>query len=264
MSGINISADQATAFQNQMGSLTSAVSGISEQISAQVTDQLLNGKGTTRYVATQNNKLKGAYDKAKQNVKDAPFELSSAEKSYYVYNEGTSGGEPIYNTLIIDRFAKTANEFRNNSIEKQQQFMTDLSQLLKQYQAEQLFATRTEELFVERTKENNDLIKKFDTFEAILNTNQRKFVYEDKDTINGRMYRRIMLFLYYGAIICYIVFANFITDKLYLQKKVWLILVSVSLLPLILNLLIRKLFVLMGYIWYWFKEVPHKDVYWNL
>jgi hypothetical protein len=85
-------------------------------------------------------------------------------------------------------------------------------------------------------------------------------------------YRRIMIFIYYGAIIFFIVFGNFITEKLYLKGIVWLLLVIASVFPLILNMLIIWMFVIWDTLVYWYTD-PHygygrfqqyKDVYFNM
>ena len=70
-----------------------------------------------------------------------------------------------------------------------------------------------------------------------------------------------MLFLYYTAMVCYIIFGNFIPDNLYNNKSVWLIIVIVSLIPIILNLVIKWIFIIFSVLGYWFNELTHKDIY---
>ena len=73
-----------------------------------------------------------------------------------------------------------------------------------------------------------------------------------------------MMFIYYAAIIGYIIFGNFIPDQLYLKYTVWLILIIVSIIPIILNIVIKWLFIFYDLLSYWFGELPHKDVYIDL
>ena len=98
----------------------------------------------------------------------------------------------------------------------------------------------------------------------MVKTNERKVVYEDNDTEGLYTYRRVLLFLYYSAIVIYIIFSNFIPDKLYLKYSVWIIIIIVSIIPIILNMLMKWVFVIGDVIYYWFKEIPHKDVYIDL
>ena len=224
-------------------------------------DKILNPPGSPKYIKKKNEEYKRKWTDASNNYTNAPFELSLAEKNFYVYNSGEPGGDDIYNMTIIDRFANTANDLRQNSIDKQQEFMANLTESLNQYQGEILFSERTVQLLQVRQKENADLLKKMEMYERILQTSERKVVYEVKDADSLHTWRRGMLFLYYTAIVCYIIFGNFIPDKLYNNKSVWLIIVIVSLIPIILNLVIKWIFIIFSVLGYWFNELPHKDIY---
>ena len=202
-------------------------------------------------------------DAQKTNI-NSPLELSLAEKNFYEYNEGDEGGETIYNNLIIDRFAKTAEELRKNSVEKQQEFMIELSQNLKQYKTDTNALERNKQLLANRQKEQRDLIKNINILDRIVKTNERKVVYEDKDTEGLYTYRRILLFFYYSAIVGYIIFANFIPDKLYMKYSVWLVIIIAAVIPIILNILIKWIFIIGDVVYYWAKDIPHKDVYIDL
>ena len=202
-------------------------------------------------------------DAQKTNI-NSPLELSLAEKNFYEYNEGDEGGETIYNNLIIDRFAKTAEELRKNSVEKQQEFMIELSQNLKQYKTDTNALERNKQLLATRQKEQRDLIKNINILDRIVKTNERKVVYEEKDTEGLYTYRRILLFFYYSAIVGYIIFANFIPDKLYMKYSVWLVIIIAAVIPIILNILIKWIFIIGDVVYYWAKDIPHKDVYIDL
>ena len=140
--------------------------------------------------------------------------------------------------------------------------MADLTQALRQYKAQVPLLERTRELLKTRQQEKADLIKKIDLYKKILYTNERKVIYENKDTSNIYTYRRAMLFLYYAAIVCYIIFGNFIPDRLYAKYSVWLIIVIVSIIPIILNMVIRWIFIIGEVTVYWFKnDMPHRDIY---
>jgi hypothetical protein len=244
-----------TTISNKLNTLASSISGAT-------VDSIMCPKGSSCYIQKQTALLRDKYKKAQQNVHDAPLELSLAEKNMYEYNQGNPGGDFIYTTTIIDRFANTAQELQQNSIDKQQEFMANLTQALRQYQAQTLFLNRTQELLKTRLKENEELQKKLELYTKILNTNERKVIYEKKDTDIIYTFRRVMLFLYYAAIIGYIIFGNFIPDKLYMKVSVWFILIIATIIPIILNMLMKWIFIIGGVISYWFKnEMPHRDIY---
>ena len=115
-----------------------------------------------------------------------------------------------------------------------------------------------------RKQENADLVKKIDMYNRVLQTSERKVVYQINDTEGLNTWRRVMLFLYYSTVVSYIIFGNFIPDKLYLNKFVWLLIVIVSLVPLILNLLIKWVFIIGEVLAFWFQTRARKDVYADL
>ena len=220
--------------------------------------------GSSCYKKKKTEKLQQVYYSSKNTLETAPLDLSLAEKNLYVYNNGDEGGENIYNNLIFDRFSKTADELRKNSVEKQQEFMLELTRTLKQYKADVSALERNKQLLITREGEKRELIKNINMFDRIVKTNERKVVYEENDTGGLHTYRRILLFFYYSAIIGYIIFANFIPDKLYLKYSVWVIIIIAAVLPIILNMLIKWIFIIGDVVIYWFKEIPHKDVYIDL
>lgn len=247
-----------------IANLTAKITSLANSLSTSVVDKLLNPTGSPGYINKRKIELRNKWTDASNNYKTAPFQLSLAEKNYYEYNDGKPNGADIYEATIFDRFANNAEDLKKNSIEKQQEFMTDISQTLKQYQGVNLTSIRTTQLLKVRQDENADLKKKLEMYDRILQTSERKVVYEINDTTGLHTWRRVMLFLYYAAIVCYIIFGNFIPDKLYLNKTVWLIIVIASLVPIILNLIIKWIFVIGSVLAYWFKERPYKDVYADL
>jgi hypothetical protein len=232
--------------------------------SATFFNQISCQKGTDCYKAKRAEHLKKTMDAAQVNLVEAPFDLSSAEKNYYEFNTGENGGKEIYNKLIIDRFATTAAQFRANSIEKQQEFMTVLLQNIKQYEGETLLLKREKELVKIRQRENEKIMKLVNKYETILQTSQRKVVYENKNMDNLYAYRHVMLFIYYSIIVGYILFGNFIPEQMYKKSYVWLMLIIAVIFPIILNLIMKWIFILADAVSYWYADIPHKDVFKDL
>lgn len=251
-----------------LSSITDTIKSIVDNVTTNLVDSIANpstGVGSTPAgKVRRSDVLKQRWLDASLNYQSAPFELSRAEKNYYDYNRGEPGGNEVYNLIIIDRFAKNAKTLRQNSIDKQQEFMADLAQMLKQYQGEKMYADRTIQLLQLRQQENEDLKKKLEMYKRILQTSERKVVYEIKDTTGQHTYRRAMLFLYYSAVISYVIFGNFIPDQLYLNKSIDFILIIVCFIPLILNLIIKWVYIIGDVVAYWFHNRPYKDVYADL
>jgi len=244
---------------NQMVGKVATVVGSAEM--GGIFDSLTCGEGSDCYKSKHAAYLKKLYEDKKIKLAEAPIDLSRAEKNYYVYNRGESGGIQIYNKFIEDRFVQTAQQFKQNSIEKQQEFMSNLAQALKQYQAEVIFQKQLVKLLKVRQQEQNDLTKNINYYQKILQTSERKVVYENKNMDSLYGYRRMMLFIYYLGIVFFVIFGNFIPDKLYAKYTVWILIVIASVMPLMLNLLIKWIFIIYDMIAYWFEELPHKDVY---
>jgi len=248
-----------------MTTLTTTFQSIFPNGSENSFTSLLNSFTTTdAYKRSRDAYLLQELNTKKQKLTDLPEEIGRAEKNYYEYNKGIGGGDVKYRNVIFDRYATTAREFKTNSIEKQQEFATNLSQALKQYQGQLVFLKQTDNLLATRMQEQKDLIKKINKYEAILQTSQRKVIYENTNTDSLFLYRRIMLYIYYTAVIGYILFGNFIPDELYKKYTVWLILFIAIIMPLILNLTIKWFVVMYDAVSYWFTELPTKDVYADL
>jgi hypothetical protein len=216
--------------------------------------------GSTDYKSKHHSYLLKRFTQQKTAYQNAPIDVSRAEKNLYLYNKGEPGGETLYNNIIIDRFSKTAATFKENTVDRQQQFMAGLIQSIKQYQATGVFASQMKNLLKLRQAEQDDLKKKIDYYQTVLQTSERKVVYENDSKDNIYTYQRIMIFLYYAALVCFIIFGNFIPDRLYLKSSVWIILVIVAMIPLLLNLFIMWIFLLYDTVAYWFSELPHKDI----
>jgi hypothetical protein len=213
------------------------------------------------YKSKHDQYLKRIYNKKGSVLANAPIDLSRAEKNYYTYNRGANGGPGIYRKLIIDRFAKTAEQFKVNSIETQQEYMAELVQSLKQYQSSLIFQKQIVKLLKLRQAEQANLMNNINYYQTVVQTRERNVVYENKNMDSLYLYRRMLFFIYYAGLISYILFGNFIPDKLYRNYSVWLIIVLTAIFPIILNILLKWVFIIADTLSYWFSDLPQKDVY---
>ena len=255
--------ETSTNFMNKdMKDMMESISSTLKSIVPEDIKNTLNSfKGTGVYNSQRDIHLKKVLDDKKDRLNELPFEIGRAEKNYYEFNKGVPGGDNNYKSLIYDRYATTADEFRRNSIEKQQDYATEISRALKQYHSQKMLSKQSDNLLKIRRKEHKELINKINKYESILETSERKVVYENKNSDSLFLYRRIMLFIYYTAIIGYIIFGNFIPDKLYNNYTIWGIIFIAIIMPIILNMVIKWMFVMYDAVSYWFAELPTKDVY---
>lgn len=239
---------------------TGTINGASVVGSNGLLSALTCSPGSDCHKSKHHGDLLKKFNDQKSIYKNAPIELSRAEKNLYVFNKGETGGDTVYSNMIIDRFAETAEQFKKNSIDKQQQFMGDIIQSIKQYQSALVFKNQMKNLVALRQSEQNNLKKNINYYQTILHTSERKAVYENQNKDNLYGYQRIMIFLYYAGLVGFIIFGNFIPDKLYLKSSVWIIVIIMAIIPVILNLFIMWLFLLYDTVAYWFSELPHKDI----
>jgi hypothetical protein len=245
---------------------TTAIAGIAEMVNnanETMEGSFLCGPGTDCYKEKKIERLLQAKTASEDIRLHADEMVSRAEKKWYIYKSDNDESE--YNNFIFDRFSTAASgDFRKNSIEKQRHYMRDLSQLLKQYQTEYDLIDNAKKLLTERQKQNERLVMKLNKYEGTVQTSERKVVYEYRNMETLHLFRRVMLFLYYSIIVMYLAFGRFIPEKQYTQTSVWLIILIALCIPLMLNMLVKWLFIIKDYIGYWFEEMPHKDVYIDL
>ena len=208
------------------------------------------GGGNTNNLLNEFTAMNTVYDNASTN-------LARAEKNYILSTDGVSQ----YNTLINNRLSGELNEVENIIIDDYKNNMNFIDQIAKQFKSE-ISALRNA-----RTGYNNLLIdnailtKKLDAYSKILNTNERKTVYELQNMKNLYLYRRVLIFIYYLLIAQYIFFGEFIPKKLYTDYTYLVILLIVIIFPFILNTLISWTIMCINALHFWFDDSIIKDVY---
>lgn len=204
--------------------------------------------------------LKLKYDAAKQNVKDAPFELTTAEKNYYEYIEGDEG----YNKMLLERYTKTAKELKKKSLTKHEEIMKDINILYKDLETTRLYEKRMIELLKIRTQEYDQLKKAVDQDLASTETNDRKVEYEDHEYKGLHSVRTWTTALYYFLIPCYLYFSDFFSASRYKSVKTWILLVLYCLFPLLINPLADFIFFIKDQINFYMNNKAPKNVYENI
>lgn len=201
---------------------------------------------------------KQKWDLAKKNYKKAPEEIKEAEKNYYLYDKGYGA----YKEMLYDRYAKTAAEFKTSSNKKHAELQEELDELLNNYDAGTIYLKRMNELLKIKLAEKEELEKKIDNYIGYTETNGRKVIYEDRARDTLTFYRQGLLYLFFFIVLFYIVFGNFIPDKMYKKWHVWLVLLMFIVVPyFFIDRIVKMLFALYHYAKSWHLR---KNVYKNL
>ena len=209
------------------------------------------GVGNTNNLFNEFTAMNTVYDNASTN-------LARAEKNYIV---STDGGVSQYNTLINNRISGELNEVEHIIIDDYKNNMNFIDQIAKQYKSEISALRNARTGYDNLLIENAVLAKKLDAYSKILNTNERKTVYELQNMKNLYLYRRVLFFIYYLLIAQYIFFGEFIPKKLYTDYTYLVILLIMIIFPFILNTIISWTIMCINALHFWFDDSIIKDVY---
>jgi hypothetical protein len=203
------------------------------------------------------NQLRAIFEAANKNLRDAPDQVAVAERNYYVYEKG----QVAYNTMLYDRFAKTAKDFQLNSLVMFQKFTRDLNLLIEHYRISNVQSKRVNDLLIVKRRQNKQLQKEVLAFKGHVNTNARKVAYEDKDQGNLLTIRKVLVFIYYALLVLYLLFGDFLPNAQYKNRNMWLALLLYILLPWVFNWFVKKMFALTNLIEYVTHQLPYKNAY---
>ena len=196
----------------------------------------------------QGDAYKQKWELAKKNYEKAPEEIKQAEKNYYIYDKGYGA----YKEMLYDRYAKTAEEFKTSSNKKHAELKEELDELLNNYDAGTIYLKRMNELLKIKLAEKEDLEKNIDNYIGYTETSGRKVIYEDRARDTLTLYRQGLLYLFFTIVILYIVFGNFIPNKMYKKWHVWLLLSFFIIVPyFLIDRLVKMLFSLYQYFSSW-------------
>jgi hypothetical protein len=201
---------------------------------------------------------KDKWELAKKQYTQAPEDIRQAEKNYYIYDKGY----PAYKDMLYDRYTKSAEEFKKTSSVKHNQTKEEVQDMIDNYDTSTTYLGRMNEMLRIKLKKNEDIKKEIDDYINKTQTSGRKVVYEDRERYWLSTFRKIMLFIYFGILIMYIIFGRFIPKEEYLYWKSWLIIIVYILFPFyILDRLVKFIINLYSYI----KSLSiHKNVYKNI
>jgi hypothetical protein len=177
--------------------------------------------------------LKERMNQASSTVKTAANDLSQAEKNYYEYKEGP--GE--YLDYLLDKnkkeFEKVVEDMTSKELESYKQVIS----LIYGFSAEKIHAKEMNKLVDILIKKNTDLKVELDSIIGNTTTSDRKIDYQSIEIDWLHKIRYFLYTIYFLLLILYILFGNFIRDKLYVKKESWLYIFLYFSLPFLISYL---------------------------
>lgn len=204
--------------------------------------------------------LQWEYEAAKQNLRSAPSQEHEAEKNLYVFDKSYQE----YIAMIFNRNTVTASAFKKDSLALHTTYTTDLNVLIQQYTTEVRLAGRIEELFMTKMEDYVLLKQKLDSTEKNANTLGRKIAYEDNDASRILIIKKMILFIYYGLFVMYLIFGSFFGKQQYTNKAMWWLIYCYLLAPLITYDTSKQLFSVASWTAYMWQDTAPKNVYINI
>ena len=220
-----------------------------------MTQSQLVMKENTKEMGLQMEQVKLLQDPAVMNFITEQVSAVSESKCDY------SGIQDDYNDkLNIYKEATSTDDYaetQNNIINMESLIKTYENLYNKQF-------NRIKELSDTRRSENKSLKNKLDNNKKVINTNKRKVVYESRELEWIQTYKYILLVVFYGLLVLYLIFGNFFSSNLYKNRPILITLILLSSIPILNIYIIRLIYFIVENIQYFMSNKAPKNVYTNL
>jgi hypothetical protein len=195
------------------------------------TEEMSCQRGSECWKRKKRERLQKQFLKAEKNFEEAPVKYRVAEKKYF-----TSLDDPAaYKNALRTKYDETAKKIKAESLERHNEIMRQLNTLVKDYEAEHIYAKRMYDLLAIKKEENKELHLRLQQDTAATSTNDRKVVYEEYEREKIISSRKIVLYIYYLLLVLYLVMGGFIRKSEYKKVKVWVLLLLYGTLPYFIN-----------------------------
>ena len=136
---------------------------------------------------------------------------------------------------------RKAEAEKNTNLQKHNAYMQELRTISSSYNAELLYSKRMTELQTKLEQENKQLQIDIDNIIGPTRTDDRRMVYETRESKHLLWIRKIFILIYYLILLIYLFTSRFFTDQKYLKWKTWLYLILYLLYPFLIDFLSRNL-----------------------
>tara|TARA_Y100000389_G_scaffold193351_1_gene222025 strand:- start:18 stop:848 length:831 start_codon:yes stop_codon:yes gene_type:complete len=236
---------------NNMGLPQNKMNGIVKNLNSMITCD------TDCQKRKKTDELRIKWIAAKKNLATAPSNVESTEKSYYVFDKGEVG----YKKMLVDRYTKIANTKKAKAIKNHENLINELNTLVADYTAENTSAKKLKDFLKVRLDENKRITQLIDKNVALVQTNGRRVVYEDRAQDHLHSVQTIFIILYIILVVSLGYTGSFIKNKQYLTIRGFSQLVAVTIFPFMVYYIVlfgNKIY--NKFNWYTNNKLP-KDVY---
>lgn len=210
--------------------------------------------GPTCQREKQLSNLEDKYVNAKNNIQNAPEQLKSAKKEYYLALDGQAG----YNKMILDKVTKDAKKTTDSLKKKFDETGENIDNLIRTYETLLLNHKNINDFTEEYITENIKISKELKKIRGDIITNDRKTYYEQQNLDNLMWWYNLFRILYIIFLIFLIIAVLFKVEGW--VKKMLLILFFVFY-PIFINSVASYI---IGSIKYILTTTLPKDVYLTL
>lgn len=206
--------------------------------------------------ARTGEELRQKWETAKNNLVNAPEDITLTEKNYYVFENG----DDAYNEMILNRNVESIQKYKQESLLKHKSLLGSLNNSLGDIKTSSESINELKQVQTYFTNISNSL----DNMTGFNNTNNRMVVYEldNMDLLNS--IRKILNILYLFLFAVFIFKSDFISRKLYTDKKYIVAILIYICIYFFLDWIVVKLYLFSTYIYYLFSNRPYKDIFYNL
>jgi hypothetical protein len=200
--------------------------------------------------------LKATWDKTKLTAETAPFREAEAERNYIEYSEGKNA----YIQMLEDRYQNVATKWGKDVIKNHVHYAGEMFGLAEDYKALHTLSPRMTELMNVRIKEKKELQKKLHKKKGLAYTDDRLFIYEEREQDGLVPYRQGLMIILYLTLVVFLLRGRFLKDQLYKKWWVWVWIGLYIASPWIVYTISKGLFGLAWWISYLWSNRDHRNV----
>ncbi len=152
-------------------------------------------------------KLKQSWTSAIKNKKNANNYVLNAEKNYYIFAKGEEEYEKLLNTRKQDANIRLKNHLLN----KKKQIISKINKNIRTHESTNNSKAKIQQLLQLKKNKHYELEKKINTVRDNAFTNNRKVVYETKNSTNLDNFKYLILLIYYIPV--FILALTFLNDN---------------------------------------------------
>lgn len=206
---------------------------------------------------TNIDNLRKQWQAAELNKKTAPSTSDDAEKKYLIAADGILG----YNQKMLNRYTGVSNQAKNDAIESHNEIVREIKVMNETYKSLTLSLSKLKELLKIRLSENKTLTDDIDNDKAIVQTSDRKVVYEEWAKKWLFTTGKIMRILYVFVAIIYLYISPFFKSSEWKTPKKWITPIVLIIFPFLIyyiTILLKEIYIKI--LWY-MNNKASKNVY---